>query len=197
MSPRTEEQNAQIKNMRREQILSAALKVFARRGYFNTKIGDIAERSGVSHGLVYHYFESKEEIFSELLHRAIMGSTQSFQAAEKIDASPIGKLTWFIETILESLTAFEDSAYYFMIVIHAAIMESSEEDRAFAESAAASVGSLVNIISDGQKAGEIREGDPLSMAMTLSAAIQGLSIFKLSVCDFVMPDADILINMLK
>ena len=50
-------------------ILDAAVRVFARKGYHTSRVGDIAEEAGVAHGLLYHYFKSKEElldtIFSE------------------------------------------------------------------------------------------------------------------------------------
>ena len=48
--------NEMIKDTRREQILSAALKIFAARGFAATKISDIVRAGGISHGLVYHYF---------------------------------------------------------------------------------------------------------------------------------------------
>lgn len=197
MSPRTEQQNAQIKDKRKEQILSAALKVFAKRGFANTKIGDIASDAGVSHGLVYHYFGSKEEIFSKLLMRAIMASTQSLVTAEKMDTNPVEKLRWLARSVIENLGKHEDAAYYFMIVIHAATMEALKANRKFVESSAESALSLVRIIQEGQKSGEIRKGDPLGMAMAFSAAVQGLAIYKLTIKDFMMPDPEILVNMVK
>ncbi len=59
MSPRKEEQNQQIRDERREEILQAALRVFARKGLVAAKITDIANAAGLSHGLIYHYFSSK------------------------------------------------------------------------------------------------------------------------------------------
>ena len=44
---------------RREEILRAALRLFVRKGYAGTKVGDIAEAVGMSTGLMFHYFESK------------------------------------------------------------------------------------------------------------------------------------------
>ena len=52
---------------RPQELLDAALAVFAERGYRNTRIDDVAEAAGVTKGAVYHYFETKEE----LLLRAI------------------------------------------------------------------------------------------------------------------------------
>ena len=47
---------------RRRQLLDAAVRVFARKGYHTSRVGDIAEEAGVAHGLLYHYFESKEAL---------------------------------------------------------------------------------------------------------------------------------------
>jgi AcrR family transcriptional regulator len=47
---------------KRRQILDAAVRVFARRGYHTSRVGDIAEEAGVAHGLLYHYFSSKDDV---------------------------------------------------------------------------------------------------------------------------------------
>ncbi len=67
--PRSPTLNRDIRDARRDAILSAAFKLFARHGLTDTKIGDIAEAAGLSHGLVYHYFPSKAAIFEEIIVR--------------------------------------------------------------------------------------------------------------------------------
>ncbi len=62
MSPRTEAQNKVIREQARQQIIDAAFELFAEIGYQKTSIAAIANSAGVSKGLIYHYFESKEEI---------------------------------------------------------------------------------------------------------------------------------------
>ena len=47
---------------KREHILEAAIRVFARRGYHGARVSDIAAEAGIAYGLVYHYFKTKEEI---------------------------------------------------------------------------------------------------------------------------------------
>lgn len=53
---------------RREELLAAAVRVFARKGYHTCRVSDIAEEAGVSHGLVYHYFASKDEVLETIFH---------------------------------------------------------------------------------------------------------------------------------
>ena len=51
---------------KRQQLLEAAVRVFAREGYHTSRVGDIAEEAGVAHGLLYHYFPSKEEVLATI-----------------------------------------------------------------------------------------------------------------------------------
>jgi AcrR family transcriptional regulator len=197
MSPRNEEQNAQIKDERHEQILSAALKVFAAKGFAATKIGDIASRAEVSHGLVYHYFKSKEEIFHALLKRALSTSSSSVTQVERLDIPPIEKVRVIAQYILKNIESFEDTAYYFLIVLHAAVMEASQEIAELSEDTAEAVRAMERILVEGQKRGEVIEGEAHDMATAFFSAIQGLAVNKLAVKGFRMPDAELLVNMVR
>jgi AcrR family transcriptional regulator len=57
---------AEIAVDKRRQILDAAIKVFARQGFHATRVSDIADEAGVAYGLVYHYFDSKDQMLNEL-----------------------------------------------------------------------------------------------------------------------------------
>jgi AcrR family transcriptional regulator len=54
---------------RRAELVDAALKLFAERGFRGTTIADIAAATGTAHGLVYHYFRSKDELLAAILER--------------------------------------------------------------------------------------------------------------------------------
>lgn len=71
MSPRTIEQNEEIKQERREQILNTALRLFAEGGYEATSISKIAKEAGVAKGLIYNYFESKEALMEQIIYLAM------------------------------------------------------------------------------------------------------------------------------
>ena len=70
---------------KRRLILDAAIRVFARRGFHSCRVSDVADEAGVAYGLVYHYFDSKEEILDTLFTErwALM-----LKAIESIDAKP-------------------------------------------------------------------------------------------------------------
>jgi AcrR family transcriptional regulator len=59
--------SAEDKLHRRDEIMAAAKKVFARNGFHATTIGDIAKEAGFAYGSVYNYFDSKEDLFQALM----------------------------------------------------------------------------------------------------------------------------------
>ena len=61
------------KQQRRTQILGTALDLFIRKGYTATKISDISQAVGMSVGLLFHYFSSKENLYEELIKIGMSG----------------------------------------------------------------------------------------------------------------------------
>ena len=55
---------------KRQVILDAAVRVFARKGFHTSRVGDIAEEAGIAHGLLYHYFSSKDEVLRTVFSQA-------------------------------------------------------------------------------------------------------------------------------
>jgi AcrR family transcriptional regulator len=75
MSPRTKSQNQKIRTDRKAAILNAALSVFAEEGYHSASISKVSKAAGVSKGLMYNYFESKEDLLHQLLDEIILKET--------------------------------------------------------------------------------------------------------------------------
>lgn len=71
MSPRTEEQFELIRQEKRQLIMDTALELFAASGFENTTITQIAKKAGISKGLLYNYFISKEELLEAILNKGI------------------------------------------------------------------------------------------------------------------------------
>jgi len=71
MSPRTEKQFEEIRETKRKIILDTALELFANEGFYPTSISKIAATAGISKGLIYNYFESKEEIIKSIILKGI------------------------------------------------------------------------------------------------------------------------------
>lgn len=100
---------------KREAILRAAIKVFARNGYFNSKVSDIASEAGIADGTVYLYFKSKEEVLHSVFDRAM----EEFINEGKKEIAEIDdvkeKLRRIAQLHLQKLSADRDAAIVFQV----------------------------------------------------------------------------------
>ena len=115
--PKSKEQYSEIKENRKACIINAGLKVFCEKGYDYATVDDIVKRSGCSHGLFYHYFKSKKEIFDEVVqlhreHRLISVNEEVEKARTCRD-----KLRITIEKIYKDLQSDEIAPYCFYFFV--------------------------------------------------------------------------------
>ncbi len=69
-------------------ILDAAVRVFARKGFHTCRVGDIAEEARVAHGLLYHYFDSKDALLETVFRDAWSELLAAMRAVEETDEPP-------------------------------------------------------------------------------------------------------------
>jgi TetR/AcrR family transcriptional regulator, fatty acid metabolism regulator protein len=87
---------------RRRLLLEAAVRVFARSGYHGSRVGDIAEEAGVAHGLLYHYFNSKEEVLRTIFRENWGLLLERFRAVEASDEQADEKLEGIAKILLRT-----------------------------------------------------------------------------------------------
>jgi len=87
---------------KRKLILDAAVRVFARSGYHGSRVGDIAEEAGVAHGLLYHYFSSKEQVLQTIFRENWGELLERFRAVEAADESAGEKLQGIAKILLRT-----------------------------------------------------------------------------------------------
>ena len=117
---RGERFNSKRKQERRAIILGTAVKLFALNGLAATKISQIADGAGMSQGLMYHYFRSKEEIYVELIRHAFERMNTAARALEAMPASPKEKIRAAVIRLLEGFnTADTTSGYYHLLIAQA------------------------------------------------------------------------------
>ncbi len=100
MAPRSAEQFQAIREESRNRILEAALELFARQGYENTSVRAIVQRAGISQGLLYNYFENKEDLLRAIFQRGMADVRESFRHADEGE-SPRRKLAHLIRGSME------------------------------------------------------------------------------------------------
>jgi TetR/AcrR family transcriptional regulator, fatty acid metabolism regulator protein len=87
---------------KRKRILDAAIRVFAEHGYHGSRVGDIAEDAGVAHGLLYHYFSSKEEVLRTIFVENWGQLIARFRAVEESDEPAAEKLEGIAKILLRT-----------------------------------------------------------------------------------------------
>jgi TetR/AcrR family transcriptional regulator, fatty acid metabolism regulator protein len=87
---------------KRRQILDAAVRVFARKGYHASRVGDIAEEAGVAHGLLYHYFGSKAEVLEAIFHENWSVLLARIESVEETDEPAVDQLRHIAAIVLRT-----------------------------------------------------------------------------------------------
>jgi TetR/AcrR family fatty acid metabolism transcriptional regulator len=87
---------------KRRVILDAAVRVFARNGYHDSRVGDIAKDAGVAYGLVYHYFGSKEAVLEAVFREAWGRLLAALREVEEADATAPERLRLVVKIVLRA-----------------------------------------------------------------------------------------------
>jgi TetR/AcrR family transcriptional regulator, fatty acid metabolism regulator protein len=91
-----------VQEDRRRRILDAAVRVFAARGYHGARVGDIATEAGVAHGLLYHYFSSKDQVLETVFRDNFGELLERFRAVEASDEPAAEKLAGIAKILLRT-----------------------------------------------------------------------------------------------
>lgn len=105
--PRTEKQNAEIRERTKALILDASLRLFAQKGYHGTSINDIAKEAGISKGLAYNYFPSKQAIAEGIIQNMLkIGEELAKEFYKPVD--PFERLDNMLEASFNYIKENED-----------------------------------------------------------------------------------------
>jgi len=100
---------------KREAILKAATEVFARNGFFQSQVADVAREAGVAAGTVYLYFRSKDDLLVSLFERTMRDAIAEGRAALEGVTDPRERLTRIARLHLERLGRDRDLAVVFQV----------------------------------------------------------------------------------
>lgn len=159
------------KEQRRQLIIDKAIELFAKKGYAETKIGDIAEAADMSVGLMFHYFESKEKLFEEIVRK---GAKSTNYPREMNFTNPLDYFEGFLKMLFHYSIEQPYVMYLFVIMGRLAFSESVPQSIKEIFSGINQVEQSAEIIAAGQKYGYFREGDPYSLAFAFWSSVQGI-----------------------
>ena len=143
---------------KRQLILDAAIRVFARSGYHGSRVSDIAREAGIAYGLVYHYFKNKEDILDSIFRERWTGF---LDAVESIANGPTSTEDKFLSIAALILNAYQVGEDWVKVLV----FEIQRSSRFAEPEQIRAVGLLFQIVAGivrkGQLRGELRrEIDP-------------------------------------
>ena len=198
--PRSQEQNKDIKDKRKQQIVDSSIPVFASQGYDGTSINQLISSARCSHGLFYHYFKDKNELFD-----AVVGNIYAYpHLGETISRcrsfGGMPGLRTFTEFVDVLLTKNDRTIQYARIFI----LVPSQKDykmktKPLIEGNTGVIALLDKMIIEGQKAGTVKKGDHLAYAKTINLWFEGSVYDRLLLgrAKFKIVEPDILLELFE
>jgi AcrR family transcriptional regulator len=153
---------------KRRQILDAAVRTFAEKGYHATRVGDIAEEAGVAYGLVYHYFQSKEDVLETIFRETWAELLDAIRDVEEANVPAAEQLRQVSAILLRSWRRQPD----LVRVLVREVARSPEVQRRVDELSEI-FRAIERIVARGQEAGDFRSDvDPRLASWIVYGAIE-------------------------
>lgn len=174
MSPKVTEA---YREATRSEILDAAQKVFARKGYHAASMDDIVKESGLSKGALYGYFDSKEELFLALRARIVEFDLAQVLAAMPKGASPTEKLVKAGALAVQSQGRLDRDLLSVSYEFWSSVPRIKSLQRYYNELYHENHRLLAELLREGMACGEFRQDlDPEALAWILIAIVDGLGL---------------------
>ncbi|MBD5112236.1 MAG: TetR/AcrR family transcriptional regulator [Ruminococcaceae bacterium] len=186
------------REQRRQLIIDKAIELFAKNGYADTKIGDIAKAADMSVGLMFHYFESKEKLFEEIVR---FGTGATNIPREMNFENPLDYFEGFLKIMFQYAKEYPRTIYLFTIMGQA---QRGNGIPPHIREIAMSVNQIeqsAEIIEAGQQYGYFRDGDSYMLSFTFWSSVQGvmeqLAVHPEMLESGTLPETDWLIGILS
>jgi AcrR family transcriptional regulator len=167
MSPR-----ADVSEERRSQIIESAIQVFAREGFAKTRMDDVAAEAGLSKGLLYWYFKSKEEIIIAIADLLFGAELRKLQSRTPEGQSARACLENFLEIYIEDLHRLL-KVTPIIYEFYALAFRNGAVRRVMQEYLHRFVALLEPLVQRGMDTGEFTRGDARQTTIVIGAVLEG------------------------
>lgn len=155
---------------RKQQLLDAAEDLFAANGYASTRIADICRAAGVAKGLFYWYFDTKSDLFGELVRARRLELRRAQAAAMDPDADARTRIGQGAEASVRFMAAH--AAWFTLLDVERSDREVAEVLR---EGSSVYLDDVRRLVVEGQRAGVIADADPELLAVGVLGTVSSFS----------------------
>jgi TetR/AcrR family transcriptional regulator, fatty acid metabolism regulator protein len=157
---------------KRRAILDAAIRVFARQGFHSARVSDVASEAGVAYGLVYHYFDSKDQMLNELFSERwslLLDTSEKVQQGSGSVREKLGGVAGFI------IESYRHEPELMKVIIVEVTRAANSFGRTHLAEIRQAYELIEKIVADAQAAGEFRNDvSPAFASMLFYGAIEQL-----------------------
>jgi len=174
------------KSQRRDEIMAAAKEVFARKGFHETTIADIAKEAGLAYGSVYWYFDSKDELFHALMaveESAPRNHVAAALAALGVPAENVGQEAPLRAAVEATLEYFESDKATVKLLLGDRYALGERFEKHLGGIYERFIDDIESFIVAAQERGEVVAAPPRMVAYTLAALVGQLAHRRLSTDD--------------
>lgn len=197
--PKTKSQNEQIKLERYNAIIDVAVHLFAFKFYGAVSVDEITTISKCSHGLFYHYFKNKEDVFHKMMQR-VVNDVESWLSPINLEDQPaknsLMDLSTMIQKGLESDNDLFPSTIYLLLNLYfkSSLPKPPEREEETSLKRKPLYKIVSYLIQKGQKEGSVIDGDVRQLTIAYLSMIKGLSYNRavLGRQKFICPNARII-----
>ncbi|HBI62656.1 MAG TPA: TetR/AcrR family transcriptional regulator [Lachnospiraceae bacterium] len=182
------------KEVRKFQIIQAALGLFLEHGYYGTKTSQISRRAGISEGLLFHYFPTKEILLEELINIGLEGMRMPTQINAK------NGLDFFYQFTVMLFSQAEENPLIAKMFVFMGHVVRAEDIPERLRKLAASVDTIAysqSRVEAGQKDGSIRKGDVMSLSNMYWCSVHGIMEQYALRPEIPLPEASWVVGMLR
>lgn len=159
---------------KRERILDAAVRVFAKKGFYATRVSEVAKAAGVADGTIYLYFRSKDEILVSLFEDCVERLLAFLHTELPASSTASEKLQRIIELQLGLLEGERDLAEVITVILRQSTKLMKEYA---APKFTAYLDAIARVVADGQATGELRTDiSPHLAARAIFGALDGIAM---------------------
>jgi len=195
--PKTKEQFEQIRNERINTILESSLKLFVMKGYEAVTLDEVSKAADCSHGLLYHYFNNKKDLYLAVIDKIVMPYMREVVMGISLEQKAKYAAHDLLEAVLRRIKMVDDRnpwIIYLFLNIH---LQKNLFNKKVSERTP-TFQCVESIIQRGQQEGDFNDHNSVELAISILSTIKGLAFTRIHIGykRFLCPSSDIIIRML-
>ena len=189
-------QRERQKDSRRKQIQETSLDLFVRHGFTGTSTREISRKIGISSGLMFHYYETKEQLYIAHLETALDG-IHMMEEFLQMPIPPLQAFRQLADAVLSYFAVSPMTAKVFLLAKQAMYADYLTDKMKAVIGQMDIIEKMIPVIQDGQQDGDIKHGNPRTLALCFFSAIESVAETVVCFPDVPMPEGEWLADILR